>query len=207
MSIILLAHGSRHPDAAAGVEALAAAVAALVGEQVQVAYLDLQPPHVAEVARPGDVVVPLLFTDAFHQRVDVPQAVAGLGVTVTPGLMGPSVLDVLASRVQRPSVLFAVSSSSGSPEVFALARALTERCVFPVEVAFATQAPSVADVFPRLPPGGCDIIPLFVTAGLLLDRLASSLPKLASTSGRELHLHPPLTTALAPVIAAHFPLT
>ncbi|MDU0479369.1 CbiX/SirB N-terminal domain-containing protein [Staphylococcus chromogenes] len=199
MTIVLLAHGSRHPDAAAGVERLAAEVEIRTAKRTAVAYLDLQQPTVDKVAQPGDTVVPLLFTDAFHARVDVPTAVAGLDVRLTPGLSGDTLIDALSSLVTQSSVLYAVGSSTGSPEVYDLARALSQRTGHVVEVAFATRGPSVLDAAVR--HASLTVIPLFVTSGLLLDKLHNELPRISAASGCQLSVLPPLSARLAPVIA------
>ncbi len=80
--LIGLAHGSRHARVASGVESVLAATSLLVGVETRAAYLDLTDPDLgavaADLAATGvrrAVVVPLLFTDAFHARIDVPEAV------------------------------------------------------------------------------------------------------------------------------------
>ncbi|QGU01503.1 CbiX [Corynebacterium kalinowskii] len=176
MTDILLAHGSRHPRAAEGLEELRAAVTFRTGRPTRVAYLDLQQPLLADVARPGDTVVPLLFTDAFHTRHDVPAATAGLGVRVTAPLgLGDDIAAVLRPRVQPGAVLYAVGSSmpGANQDVARLAAQLG------TDVAFATCSP-------RYSSGSGPVIPLFVTYGLLLDRVPGAQP---------------LAAELAPVVA------
>ena len=81
--LVLLAHGSPRPEAAAALDHLAARVAERVGGPVTVAFLDHAAPDLAEAvtlaALEGAdevVVVPLLLSDAFHAGLDVPEAVA-----------------------------------------------------------------------------------------------------------------------------------
>lgn len=81
--VLLVAHGSRRPAAAATVRALARLVAAGSGRPVRVAFLDHGPPDPATVLTTvatsgyrGAVVVPLLFTAAYHRRVDLPAVLA-----------------------------------------------------------------------------------------------------------------------------------
>ena len=94
-ALILLSHGSRHPHADAGVEALAAAVE----EPAFVAHLDFSGQdlqHTAGLVREAGhreaIVVPLLFTHAFHARFDVPRVVReaeealGLTLHISAGL-------------------------------------------------------------------------------------------------------------------------
>ena len=80
-ALITLSHGSRHPDAAASVEALTRAAAELSGVPAVAAHLEFSAPTLEAAAQGlaarGEheaVVVPLLFTEGYHQRVDVPAA-------------------------------------------------------------------------------------------------------------------------------------
>jgi len=102
--IVLVAHGSRDPRAAAATRALVRAIAAArPGIDVRASFLDHTLP------RPGQVlaalqaaghhratVVPLLLTKAFHGRVDIPDVVAaaranGLRMPVmVSDVLGPS---------------------------------------------------------------------------------------------------------------------
>ncbi len=102
--LVLVAHGSRDPRAAAATRALARAVqAARPGLDVRPAYLDHslpRPDHVLAALDaqgcPRAVVVPLLLTAAYHGRVDVPGAVAaaraaGVGLEVAVSdVLGPA---------------------------------------------------------------------------------------------------------------------
>lgn len=82
--VVLIAHGSRDPRAAAATRALARAVAAArPGLSVHDSYLDHTAPEPArvlhELATAGHrraTVVPLLLTAAYHGRVDIPAALA-----------------------------------------------------------------------------------------------------------------------------------
>lgn len=100
-AVMLVAHGSADPRAAATTRALGRAVAAArPGLDVRTAYLEHAGP------RPGDVlagmarlghgsaaVVPLLLTCAYHGRVDLPAQLASAG---TAGLAAPPrITDVL----------------------------------------------------------------------------------------------------------------
>lgn len=80
--IILLAHGSRHPAADAAVEQIARAAEKMSGRVVIAAHLDFSPDTLGTAAQfladfdfPAAVVVPLLFTRAFHMSYDVPEAI------------------------------------------------------------------------------------------------------------------------------------
>ena len=110
------------------------------------AYLDLTDPDLAalaaELAAAGvrrAVVVPLLFTDAFHARIDVPDAVtqaadsSGVELVLGPILgTGDDVVDVVAARLAAagtpsgaPVLLYAVGSSR--PEANAAVAGLADR--------------------------------------------------------------------------------
>src|SRR6266511_3190890 len=101
LPVVLVAHGSRDPRAAATTRALARVVARLSpGSPVRVAFLDHAGPRVGEALRPFGAdevaVVPLLLTAAYHGRVDLPAALAearaagiGTGAMLTDAL-GPT---------------------------------------------------------------------------------------------------------------------
>ena len=82
-ALVALAHGSRDPRSAATINALVAEVRSLRPDlKIERAFLDLAKPSldttIDRLARKHDeiVVVPLLLTEAFHAKVDVPSAVA-----------------------------------------------------------------------------------------------------------------------------------
>ena len=81
--IICLAHGSRHPQADQAVFEIAERISASTGLPAFAAFLDFHPATLTTVAHrvvaagyTEAVVVPLLFTQAFHARFDVPAAIA-----------------------------------------------------------------------------------------------------------------------------------
>lgn len=107
--IVLVAHGSRDPRAAAATRALVRAVAAAApGRDVHASYLDHTLPRPGQVLRALEaagqrraILVPLLLTAAFHGRVDIPAAVAaaredGLRMPVTVSeVLGPRIGEVI----------------------------------------------------------------------------------------------------------------
>ena len=109
--VLLVAHGSAYPAAAATIRALARGVAAArPGIDVRVAFLDHAGPRPAEVLAAFDryghrsaVMVPLLLTSAYHDRVDLPAVLAsarraGLRLEVaTAAVLGPGVGGVPAA--------------------------------------------------------------------------------------------------------------
>ncbi|MEU8245126.1 sirohydrochlorin chelatase [Nonomuraea sp. NPDC048916] len=75
--LVAVAHGSRDPRAAATVEALLDSVRrARPGLPVRTAYLDHATPSLAQALHglTEAVVLPLLLTEAYHSRVDLPAA-------------------------------------------------------------------------------------------------------------------------------------
>ena len=83
-ALVALAHGSRDPRSAETVQALCAEVRSMRPDlRIEPAFLELSRPSFSTVVdrlvKAGYeeiVVVPLLLTEAFHARVDVPTAVA-----------------------------------------------------------------------------------------------------------------------------------
>jgi sirohydrochlorin cobaltochelatase len=221
--VIGLAHGSRHPRGADAIEALMIAVGAAAGVPAHAAYLDLAQPDlgavVAQLAEQGHrraVVVPLLFTVAFHATVDVPEAVAeaaeahGVELVVTDILgTGDDVAAVLRGALEgagvsgdADAVLFAVGSSrpEANEAVADLAARLSDGRRGAVRAAFGTCAPKVADVVER-PPGLAEPValwPLFLADGLLLD------PQRRLADARGWTLVEPLGAQAAPLVLARY---
>lgn len=129
-ALILLAHGSRHNHVTHALRDITDAVAResrIAGRfGVYVAFLDHAEPdlvqvsaRLAELGYDRAVVVPLLFTDAFHSRVDVPaqvketQDASGLTMSIARGLgTGDDLAAVLEQRFSR-LVPEAFNSGSG----------------------------------------------------------------------------------------------
>ena len=116
-ALIALAHGSRDPRSARTVREIVAATKALRPDlKIEPAFLDHSRPDLDSVVdrlvargHTEIVVVPLLLTEAYHARVDVPEVVTaaaarheGLGIRVAD-VVGTdaallSVLDVRLAR-------------------------------------------------------------------------------------------------------------
>ena len=170
-AVVLVAHGSRDPRAAAATEALAWAVRrAHPGWRVHASYLDHAGPRPLDVlsslpAGSRAVLVPLLLTAAYHGRVDVPavlEAAAGLPIEVTladvlgplpaAAPVSPLLLDALL-RLLSPSAAgldAVVLAAAGTRDAAArgtveeAAEALGERLSLPWAVAYASAAPPTA---------------------------------------------------------------
>lgn len=156
--IIVLAHGSRHPDADAAVASLALATQDRAGVPVLPAYLDFSAvtlefaaQRVRALGYRQAVVVPLLFTDAFHLRHDVPSAVhaaqenTGVELLVASGIgtghdvaellaavHGAAVADTGAGSGARYTQLLVFSVGSSVPEANAAVRDLARRVAWRV---------------------------------------------------------------------------
>ena len=191
--VIGLAHGSRHPGGCVAIDRLMTAVGAQGGVVARAAYLDLAEPDLETVARDlagagyaEAVVVPLLFTSAFHATVDAPDAVrraaeaSGLELAVADILgTGDDIAELLTGRLteyavpsDRSVLLFAVGSSNAAANqsVVDLAARLSADRPGEVRAAFGTTDPRPAAVLDGL-PDPIAVLPLFLADGLLLDPL------------------------------------
>lgn len=224
-ALITLSHGSRHPEAAASVEALTRAAGEEAGVPAAAAHLEFSSPALGTAARElaaqgvrEAVVVPLLFTEGYHQRVDVPAALnsaaaeSGLTLHRARGLgTGEDMAQLLAQRVPAGAqkvVVYSVGSSDARANavVAQLARRVGELTGCAAEVSFATQpAPATAaDSSTETAAGAARevVVPLFVSPGLLLDRLTK--PSNNDQSSPHRTVLPPLGEALAGIVARRF---
>jgi len=219
-ALIGLAHGSRHAEGTRSIVRLMQVVAGTGGVDAVPAFLDLAEPDLVTAARRlveaghrRAVVVPLLFTVAFHATVDVPEAVqaaaaeTGLELLVADILgTGHDVEDVVRTSMAeagvdpaQPVVLFAVGSSNAAANdaVHDLAARLSRHRAGAVRAAFGTTDPRVADVLPEL-AGPVAVVPLFLSPGLLLEPVA----RLAAERGWV--LAPPLGDLAAPLVLRRY---
>ena len=273
-ALITLSHGSRHPQAVGLIDELSAAAANSAGVEGYSSHLEFNEPDlrtaVAEAIADGHkhmVIVPLLFTRGFHQKVDVPEQLAavrqqaqraGADVELADGLGTGAAMEELLSRViarDAPAgahvVLVSVGSSdhAANASVDKLARRVAARraggnqpCAHQpgvnqpdvnqpdvnqsdaeqssadgISVVFATGPNRLAELTRH--HGRMHLVPLFVSHGLLLDRMyrqaeeinaaqAGGAPAGAAQAGesaeqeRRITYSQPLGTALAEVVAA-----
>ena len=204
-ALITLAHGSRDPRSAATIKALIAETRKMRPDlRIEPAFLELSAPAFARVVdrlvKAGFqeiVVVPLLLSDAYHAKVDVPQAVAlaterhpGLQIRMTKILgLEPSFLAVLDRRLREALrhvrareldalVLAAAGSSDplANQAVSRLARVWGQRHKLPVTAAFASSAPPATGEAVRAFRGEgrrhVAVASLFLAPGFLPDRTA-----------------------------------
>jgi sirohydrochlorin ferrochelatase len=204
-ALIALAHGSRDPRSAETITALVDEVKAMRPDlRVEKAFLDLSKPSfqtvVDRLVRKGVeeiVVVPLLLTEAFHAKVDVPEAIAeamarheGLQIRSTSVLgLEARFLEVLdlrmrealkAARVRELDAL--VLAAAGSSDALAnqsvarLARLWGTHHKLPVTAAFASSAPPATGeavrAFRAEGRRNIAVASLFLAPGFLPDRAA-----------------------------------
>ncbi|MCA2213424.1 sirohydrochlorin chelatase [Jidongwangia harbinensis] len=199
--VVLIAHGSRDPRAAAATEALTRAVADAHPEWVvRASYLDHAGPRPLDVLTRLEaaghrraVLVPVLLTAAYHGKVDVPAVVtdahaAGLRLTVDiTDVLGPgsaTLLDGLIRRLPDADLDAVVLAAAGTRDAAAratvadAATALGARLGLPCTVAYASAAPPTgAEAVQRLQAAGARRIGVagyFLAPGRLYDGVVAS---------------------------------
>ncbi|MBC3185795.1 sirohydrochlorin chelatase [Corynebacterium sp. zg-331] len=225
MTLLTLAHGSRHPESPAAVEAVTAAAGARLGVPAAASYLELQRPDLASAATRAAgagarsaVVVPLLFTRAYHVKNDVPAAAAraagsGLSLTLAAPLgLGEDVARLLAGIARAEAaprahlVLYAVGSSdtAANREVENLGRRVAHATGLTLSVVYATRGGVAALAREAARHQHLHVLPLFVAPGLLLDLAMAALPGIRDNTGARISASAPLGARLAPLVAARY---
>src|SRR3954447_1538836 len=202
-ALVALAHGSRDPRSAQTIKALVDEVRAMRPDlRIEPAFLELAKPSfttvVDRLVKAGYdeiVVVPLLLTEAYHAKVDVPSAVAeaaarhqGLRIRATSILgLEAQFLEVLdlrlrdalrAHRVRKLDALVLAAAGSSDPlanqAVARLARVWGARHKLPVTAAFASASPPATGeavrAFRAQGRRHIAVGSLFLAPGLLPDR-------------------------------------
>jgi sirohydrochlorin ferrochelatase len=192
LTVVLVAHGSRDPRAAASTEALARAVRMARPEwAVRASYLDHAGPRPLDVlaALPGGsraVLVPLLLTAAYHGRVDLPAVIREasslpVGVTATDvlGPASPLLLAAVSRRLPLDGLDAVVLAAAGTRDdaarqtVVDAAAALGRRLGLPSAVSCASGPGERADeAVRRLRGAGARRVGMaayFLAPGLLYD--------------------------------------
>lgn len=203
-ALIALAHGSRDPRSAETITALVDEVKSLRPDlRIEAAFLELSKPSFATVVRKlvraghdEIVVVPLLLTEAYHAKVDVPQILAeaqaeheGLRIGATSVLgLEACFLQILDERMRTAlkqarvreldALVLAGAGSSDSlanQAVARLARVWGTHHKLPVTAAFASAAPPAAGeavrAFRAEGKRHVAVASLFLAPGLLPDRV------------------------------------
>jgi sirohydrochlorin ferrochelatase len=192
MSLVLTAHGSADPRAAANTHAVAAEIRVIrPGLDVRVAFCERSTPNLREVlAETADAVVtPFLLADAYHARVDIPAMIGASGATQADVLgEDQRLVAVLRQRIREAGVtrhapdvgviVVAVGSSrqvaNNCTAVVAGAVSSGTRWAGAV-TAFATgPSPSLDDAARRLHELGARrvvVAPWFLAHGRITDRV------------------------------------
>lgn len=203
--LIILSHGSRHPQADKEVETLAQHMCR-PQRDVRAAYLDFSEQTLQAVAGTmcgcaEAIVVPLLFTSAFHVTDDVPAVVAeasrATGVRLhlaAPLGTGEDIAQLVASRIPHGAEA-AVVYYVGSRRAHANAAVESLAARVAALTGVSTFAHRATGRDPLLDVARAHVVPLFVTHGLLLDKL--QLP--AGWTMSE-----PLSVALADIVVARY---
>lgn len=204
-ALVALAHGSRDPRSAATIKALIDEAKAMRPDlKIEAAFLDLARPSfttvVDRLVKAGHeeiVVVPLLLTEAYHAKVDVPEAVAAMSarhpelkIRATKILgMETAFLEVLDLRMREAlksarvreldALVLAAAGSSDSlanQTVARIARTWATRHKLPVTAAFASTAPPATGeavrAFRAEGRRHIAVASFFLAPGMLPDRAA-----------------------------------
>ncbi|WP_394281139.1 sirohydrochlorin chelatase [Corynebacterium sp.] len=222
-ALITLSHGSRHPEAVEGSRAITAAAGEALGVDAVDAHLDFTAPDLAGAAQAlvdkhheRAVVVPLLFTDAYHAKVDVPAAIAeatGIELHLAAGLgQGEDVAALLAARAPADATLALYPVGTSDAAAAAATEALGAR------VAELTGQRTVVVPATGTGPGrreaglraladdsrALHLLPLFVTHGTLLDLAVGWLSDIKDDTGIDVSYSPPLLTDLVPLVVDRY---
>lgn len=188
-----MAHGTRNP---AGLNTVLQIVDAMrtarADLEVRFSWIELAEPDVPTALAavpPGRrvVVVPLLLSTGYHDRVDIPAAIrATRPDAVQAAALGPDPLlaralaDRLAEAGRRPgdAVVLAAAGSADPDAVAAVhtqAELLAAELDTPVTAAFgSTAAPDVRTAVAAARPGRVAIAPYLLAAGFFADLLAAA---------------------------------
>lgn len=229
-ALIALAHGSRDPRSAATIRSLVDEVRSQRPDlRIEPAFLDLSRPTfhtvVDRLVKAGHdeiVVVPLLLSEAYHAKVDVPAAVAeagarheGLQIRASQVLgLEPAFLQVLderlraalsSARVRELDALVLAAAGSSDPlanqAVARLARVWGAHHKLPVTAAFASTAPPATGeavrAFRAEGRRHVAVASLFLAPGKLPDRAAElALEAGAVAVSAPLGAHPEVARAV-----------
>lgn len=177
--------------------------------------------RLAELGYTEVVVVPLLFTSAYHHTHDVPKAIAqaraasGVVVTLAPSLgLGADLSELLTQRIHAEApcgahiALLSVGSSDAEANaaVSALAKDIAQRSGHPVTSIKITgsEKSTIEDLIPAVSGKYIHVLPLFVSDGLLLNRVFERMPHAEKALFKRITHSLPLTTALAGIVAERF---
>ena len=189
--LLAVAHGTR---SAAGIDTVSQIVDAVCTSRpdldVRLAWIELVPPDVPAALRdvPADrpvVLVPLLLSSGYHDRVDLPAAVAAARPgTLRAPVLGPDPLlsVALAARLAEAgladadAVVLAAAGSSDPDaveQVHEQARLLSAHLGKPVTAGFGSAAsPTVAEAVDAAGPSVA-VAPYLLAPGFFVERLGT----------------------------------
>lgn len=197
-TLVLTAHGSRDPRSAANARLVATRLGRLrPGLDVRLAFLELAEPNFIDVLTglPDScqaVITPLLLTNAYHARLDIPKQIARAGVhgVRQAAVLGEDdrLVSVLRERLAELAVspidqslgLLVVATGSSNAAVNAhtaqvAAKLATSTRRVGATMGFATgPMPSVAEAATKLRRRGARrlvIAPWFLAPGRITDRV------------------------------------
>lgn len=177
--IVLLAHGSPDPRSGIAMHGFAKKIQSAINVPTALAFLDHEEPNLMNLTRdenPAQVlVVPMLLSNAFHARFDVPRALLEAGINrVLPPIGNP--VKILSGLIQNAGshvmVVSAGSSDSKARQNFREAvKIASEGLGSHVETAFVTGPESTIETRLRESqnPAEVTIIPWLLAEGRLLD--------------------------------------
>ena len=178
---ILLAHGSPDPRSAMRMEEFADVISKRLGIATHSAYLDHNAPSLQEVAAkvqdPDALVVPMLLSNAFHARFDVPKAAKTSGLhNVLPPIGHPAqVLQELFQRAGNPVMIVAVGTSIAKAQaVFELAvQSASSVTGIKADHSYVTGKKDLigAKFSDFVNGGGGSVIPWMFAEGKLMDQI------------------------------------
>lgn len=194
-ALVLTAHGSADPRAAANTYAVAATIRRMrPGLEVIPAFCEQNSPNLVDVLRSvGDraVVTPLLLADAYHARVDIPAMIAESATKARQtevlgeddqlvAVLRRRITEAGVSRLDRVGVMVTAVGSSraeANSRTAMVAEALVAHTHWTAGTAFAAGPhPNLAQVADELRDRGADrliIAPWFLAHGRITDRMAA----------------------------------
>jgi sirohydrochlorin ferrochelatase len=213
-ALVALAHGSRDRRSAATVKALVSEVRAMRPDlKVEAAFLELSKPDfhtvVDRLVKAGHdeiVVVPLLLTEAYHAKVDVPSAVAEASARHSRvRIQASTILGLEPTFLEVLDALVLAAAGSSDPlanqAVARLARLWGTHHRLPVTAAYASSSPPATGeavrAFRAEGRRHIAVASLFLAPGFLPDRAAELAVEAGAVAVSEpLGAHPVLARAI-----------
>lgn len=214
-AVILLGHGSRDPRASDAMRAFAASLREHdIRHRIDVAFLDHNRPTLQEtvdalpVAESDVVVVPMLLSQAFHAKSDIPAAVRTLRsnrrVRCTEPVGSVDALPLAAAAGLEGPIVLAFSGTSdpvARMDLEALAARVSLRLGTTVGIGYVTQGePDVASEIRAIDAKSVLCFTLF--PGMFTDRIHAAAAEAGIPATPPLWSNPALQTAVVEVVSA-----